>query len=149
MGITSIGNATLYIDCSASAIKKRPVVPIYQPGRIVCQLVRAPEPAFSAALIAYVEAHHPDDDSRNAACTRVPFPDKAESFPRSALGNLRNEAAWNRDPALRAWIRASRLDGFGKIVGAVDRNDQKKVAILSRIRNAVAPAAENLRRLAA
>jgi len=65
------------------------------------------------------------------------------------LANFRNEMAWSRDPVLRGWIRASRLDGFGKIVDAVPPDDVEKMAVLARIRDAAMPAAKNLRRLAA
>ena len=140
---------TLYIDCTASAVEKRPPVPIFQPGRIVCQLVRAPQPAFSAALVAYVEAHFSDDETRNALCDTVPFPDRPEDYPRTVLANLRNEGAWGRQQELRSWIRSSRLDGFGKIVDAVEPGDSDKMAVLGRIRDAAMPAFVNLRRLAA
>jgi hypothetical protein len=138
----------LYIDCTASAVERRPPVPIFQPDRIVCQLVRAPQPAFSAALVAYVEARYEDDETRNALLATVPFPDRPEDYARTVLANLRNEAAWGKDPSLRSWIRSSRLDGFGKIVDAVASDDRDKMAVLGRIRDAALPAAANLRRLA-
>lgn len=139
---------TLYVDCTASAVEKRPAVPIFQPSRIVCQLVRAPQPAFSAALVAHVEAAYAEDDARNALCGVVPFPDRPADYPRTVLANLRNEAAWARDADLRGWIRASRLDGFGKIVDSVAPDDAEKMAVLKRIRDAAGRAAVNLRRLA-
>ena len=52
-----------------------------------------------------------------------------------------------RDPALRRWIRSSRLDGFGKVVDAVRPDETDKLAVLARLRNAAMPAAANLRRL--
>lgn len=139
----------LYIDCTASAVERRPAVPIFQQDRIICQLVRAPQPAFSAALVAYVEARYDGDEIKNKLCTTVPFPDRPEDYPRSVLANMRNEAAWSRDQALRGWIRSSRLDGFGKIVDAVLPEDQDRLQVLGRIRNAAMPAAANLRRLSA
>ena len=139
----------LYVDCTASAVERRPVVPIFLPDRIVCQLVRAPQPAFSAALVAYVEARYSGDETKNALCATVPFPDRPEDYPRTVLANMRNEGVWGKDPALRAWIRASRLDGFGKIVDAVQPDDREKMAVLMRIRDAAMSAAANLRRLAA
>jgi hypothetical protein len=148
-GEVALPAGTLYIDCTASAVEKRPAVPIFQPGRIVCQLVRAPQPAFSAALVAYVEAHHEDETTANALCGTVPFPDRPQDYPRTVLANLRNEGAWAKDAELRAWIRASRLDGFGKIVDAVAPGDAEKMAVLKRIRDAAMPATANLMRLAA
>jgi hypothetical protein len=148
-GDVAMSAGTLYIDCTASAVERRPAVPIFQPDRIVCQIVRAPQPAFSAALVAYVEARYTDDAAKNALCGIVPFPDQPEDYARTVLANLRNEAAWSKDASLRAWIRASRLDGFGKIVDAVRPDDRDKMAVLARIRDAAMPAAANLRRLVA
>lgn len=140
---------TLYIDCTASAVERRPALPVFQPGLVTCQIVRAPQPAFSAALVAYVEARYPHDEARNALCSVVPFPDRPEDYPRTVLANLRNEAAWAKDAALKSWIRSSRLDGFGKVVDAVRPDDAEKIAVLGRIRDAAGPAALNLRKLAA
>lgn len=139
---------TLYIDCTATAVERRAPVPIFQPDRIVCQIVRAPQPAFSAALVAYVEARYPDDAARNALCEVVPFPDRLEDFPVTALANLRNEMAWGRDRSLRDWIRSSRLDGFGKIVASVMPDDADKMAVLRRMRAAAPAAFANLMRMA-
>ncbi|PXB00042.1 hypothetical protein DMC47_00035 [Nostoc sp. 3335mG] len=139
---------TLHIDCTASAVEQREPVPIFQDGRIVCQLVRAPQPAFSAALIAWAEAHGVDDQDRNEFCGIVPFPDHPQDYPRTLLANLRNEAAWSKRPALRSWIRASRLDGFGKLIDAAQPGDAKRMALLARLRTAAEAAAANLRRLA-
>lgn len=94
----------LYVDCTASAVERRPSVPIFQSGRITCQLVRAPQPAFSAALVGYVEARYRDDETRNALTSIVPFPDRPEDYPRTVLANFSNEAAWARDQTLRRWI---------------------------------------------
>ncbi len=138
----------LYIDCTASAVERRPAVPTFQQDRITCQLVRAPQPAFSAALVAYVEARYDSDEIKNQFCMTVPFPDRPEDYPRSVLANMRNEGAWSRDPELRSWIRGSRLDGFGKIVDAVSPDDGDRMDVLDRIRAAAMPAAVNLRRLA-
>lgn len=146
-GEVAIPAEALHIDCTASAVERREAVPIFQPGRIVCQLVRAPQPAFSAALVGYAEAHYGDDAAKNARCATVPFPDRPEDYPRTVLANFRNEAAWSRDPQLRGWIRSSRLDGFGKIVDAVRPDDRDRMAVLARIRAAAMPAAANLRRL--
>lgn len=147
-GDVAMPQEALYIDCTASAVEKRPAVPIYQPDRVVCQLVRAPQPAFSAALVAYVEAHHTNDATKNTLCRAVPFPDRPEDYARTILANLRNEAGWARNPTLRSWIRSSRLDGFGKIIDAVQPDDLEKMAVLGRIRDVAGPAAVNLRRLA-
>ncbi len=140
--------ATLFIDCTASAVDPRPNVPIFQGERIVLQLVRLPLPAFSAALVAYVEAHRDSDEQKNSLCAAVPFPYRMEDYPRSVLVGMANQGRWGQDKALRQWIRESRLDGFGKLLSAVDRQDTEKQAILARLKTQSMAAMANLSRLA-
>ena len=148
-GHVPIAPGALYIDCTASAVERRPPVPIFQDNRIVLQLVRAPQPAFSASLVAHVEAHYRDDVIKNQLCATVPLPDTVEQFPRTALANMTNEANWSKEPTLRAWINRNRLDGFGKVIAAVGEEDVEKQAILAKMREHLRPAASNLCRLAA
>jgi hypothetical protein len=56
---------------------------------------------------------------------------------------------WGEDKAMRHWIRESRLDGFGKMVAAVDRNDAEKMLLLGELRQQGAAAMANARRLMA
>ena len=139
----------LYIDCTASGITRRPSVPVFGADHITLQVVRAPAPTFSAALTAWVEAHIDDDARKNALCTPLVFPNDAQDYPRAELANLRIQAAWATEPALRRWIRDSRLDGFGKVVDEVTPDQTDKMAVLGRLRAAMRPAMANLERLAA
>ncbi len=52
---------TLCIDCTASALAPREAQPIFQDGRIVLQVFSMLLPTFSAAITAWVEAHHADE----------------------------------------------------------------------------------------
>jgi hypothetical protein len=127
---------SVFVDCTASAVERRPAVPLFQPGRIVLQMVRVPQPAFSAALAAWLEAHGGDDDARNLMAVPVPLPERVADVPRAAVVNLMNQGRWSQHPALRAWIRASRLDGFGKLIEAVELTDAAKLAVLARLKAA-------------
>jgi hypothetical protein len=147
-GHVAVVPGALYIDCTASAVERCSPVPIFQNDRIVLQLVRAPQPAFSASLVAYVEAHYSDDGFKNQLCATVPLPDTLEEFPRTALANMTNEGNWRKEAKLRDWINRNRLDGFGKIIAAVGEQDVEKQAILARMREYLRPAACNLQRLA-
>lgn len=138
----------LYVDCSASGITRRPPVPVFAPDRITLQVVRAPAPTFSAALTAWVEAHIDDEARKNALCTPLVFPDDPRDYPQAELANLRIQAVWATEPALRRWIRDSRLDGFGKVVDEVRPDETDKLAVLGRLRAAMRPAMANLERLA-
>ncbi|WP_086733663.1 NAD(P)-binding protein [Erythrobacter colymbi] len=139
----------LYIDCTASAVEVRAPQPIFQGDRIVPQLVRVPQPCFSAALIAFVEAHYEGDDAKNALCRTVPFPHSLKDYLTTNIVNLMNQGAWLGDEKLGAWIRQSRLDGFGKVAASIDRSDAAKVAVLQEMRSTAPLAVANLMRLAA
>ncbi len=140
---------TLYVDCTASAVEPREAQPIFQGDRIVPQLVRVPQPCFSAALIAFVEAHYPDDAAKSALCRTVPFPQDLRGYLTTNIVNLMNQGAWLSDEKLGAWIRRSRLDGFGKIAAVIDRSDTQRVAVLQEMRRTAPLAVQNLMRLAA
>ena len=148
-GRQAVPAGALYIDCTASAVAPRPLQPIFQGERIVLQLVRLPQPAFSAALTAYVEAHYEGDLQKNRLCATVPFPHTMDDYPRSMLVNMWNQFQWGQDKVLRAWIRDSRLDGFGKLMSGIDPQDTEKQEIVARLREQAAAAMANLPRLIA
>jgi hypothetical protein len=146
-GSTSFPANTLYVDCTASAVPPRDPVPVFQDGLITPQMVRIPQPAFSAALIAYVEANYEADAHKNSLCGAIPLPHRLSDFPRAALGNMMNQFAWGQDKTLSAWIANCRLDGFAKVIAQVSPEDTDKITILKRLRANAMPAAANLTKL--
>jgi NAD(P)-binding Rossmann-like domain len=146
-GRMAMQSGTLYIDCTASAVEPRAMQPIFQPHKIVLQLVRAPLPSFSAAMIAYVEAHYADDTQKNKLCGNVPFPHTLAGYVRTIQANMMNQAQWGQDKPLREWMRASRLDGFGKVMASADPADAEKMAILGKLRSQAMAAMGNMPRL--
>ena len=135
-GEVPVAPHTLFIDCSASAVEKLPVQPIFQADKLVLQMVRIPQPAFSAALVAFVEAHcgrtSDSNERKNQLCTPVPLPRVLQEFPRATLVAMMNQLRWGQDKALRQWIRTSRLDGFGKLIAEIDPADAEKLAVMGR-----------------
>ena len=121
-GSHALPEQTLYIDCSADGLAKRPPKPIFQGQRITLQTVRFCQQVFSAAFIAHSEVAYTDDAEKNTICTVVPHPDTAEDFIRVTLANTLNGAAWSQDPALAEWLADARLDGFSAVRGSPDEN---------------------------
>ncbi len=149
-GQVPVAPDTLFIDCTASAVRVKPLQPVFQGARIVPQLVRVPFVPFSAALIAYVEAHYGDDEAhKNRLCTPVPFTHTLAAYPRMLLMNLMNQGLWAQDKPLRDWARRSRLDGFGHLTASVDPQDADKLAVLGRLRELTPLAVANLQKLVA
>ncbi len=103
---------TLHVNCTADGLERRPVVPIWQPGKITLQSVRTCQQVFSAAFLGHIEAAYDSDETKNSLCTVVPHPDTDVDFMRSALGNMANQMVWSQDPGLKAWLAKSRLDGL-------------------------------------
>ncbi len=140
---------TLYIDCTASAVEPRPMLPVFQDNKIILQLVRAPLASFSAALIAYVEAHHDDEVQKNQLCATVPFPKNLAGYAETNLANIKNQMRWTQDKSLRQWMLQSRLDGFGKLVASVMPDDAERMAILGELRSQTMAAVSNVPKLLA
>lgn len=148
-GRVAVPPGALYIDCTASAVERRPTAPVFQPGLITLQMVRIPQPAFSAALCAFLEAAYDDDAQKNALSAPVPLPDTLDQYLTATLTNLQNQLAWSQDKRVRRWIYESRLDGFGKVVAAVAPEDAEKQAVLARLKGNAMRAAMNLQTLIA
>ncbi len=148
-GCVAMGADPLYIDCTASAVEPRKTMPIFQGEKIVLQVLRLPQPAFSAALTAYVETHFDDDNRKNQLCGSVPFPHTLDQYAMSMAVSMRNQFNWGQEQGLRQWVRQSRLDGFGKLMSGVDPQDTEKQLIMNRLREGAAGAAANLPKLMA
>jgi len=148
-GRVPVAPDTLFIDCTASAVDVRAAQPTFQGKLIVPQMLRAPLISFSAALTAYIEAHHDDEALKNRLCAPVPFPHALSDYPRTMMANMQNQFQWSQDKSLREWMRASRLDGFGKLMSGVDKDDAPKQAILARYKTQAMRAMGNLSTLTA
>jgi hypothetical protein len=148
-GRVAMAPGTVYVNCTASAVRPKANRPIFEPGRITPQLVRAPLVTFSAAVCAYVEAHYGSDDEKNALCAPVPFPHTLAGFLSTTLVGQANQLRWNQDKTLRDWMRQTRLDGFGRLTSQVSRDDAPKMAVLAELRQQMGPAMANAQRLLA
>jgi hypothetical protein len=142
------GNA-IYIDCTATAVERRPVVPQFQGDLITLQMIRVPQPAFSAALTAFIEATFDDDETKNRLGVPVPLPDGIAQYPAASLTNMMNQVAWTQNEAVRDWILNSRLDGFGKMIASVKPDEADKIAVMTEFRAQAMKAMGNIPKLMA
>ena len=137
----------IYIDCTASGAVPCPIQPVFQGDRIILQYILSPRTSLSAAMIAFVEAHSDNDAIKNALCEPVSMGDTVADYVPLILGNMANQQRQSQDSDLRAWLRASRLDGFSGLMAAVDPDDAAKLAIIQRLREAAPAAFANLTRI--
>jgi len=103
---------SVFIDCSADGLERRPLCNVFGNEKITLQSVRTCQQVFSAAFIAHIEVAFSDMDEKNKLCTPVPHPDNHIDFLRTTLANTINGAVWNASPELQHWLAKSRLDGF-------------------------------------
>jgi hypothetical protein len=109
-GTVSTRPSTLYVDCTADGLEKRPAVDVFAGDRITLQSVRGCQQVFSAGFIAHVEAVGADDTDRNALCVPVPHPNTDVDWLTMTLAEHRNEMRWLADPELPDWLASSRLN---------------------------------------
>ena len=134
----------LHVDCSAVGIPRRESVPVFQENRITLQFVRLCQPAFSAALIAHVEATVDDEAEKNRICRPIPGPNVPLDWLRMMVVELENRRCWSKLPELADWIADSRLDGVTRLIRSLDGTEAATIAHLQRYREFVRPAVEKL-----
>ena len=134
-GILPTTPGTVNVDCSASAIQNLETAPIFQDGRITLQTVRSYQPAFSAAMIGYVETTDRDQAEKNRLCGVVPLPNHDTDFPRFTAAFMLNQYNWGQQEDIRAWMRRSRLDGFTAQTQSA-KEDPERQAVMERIKAA-------------
>lgn len=139
---------TVYIDCSASAISELRSKTIFQGDTITPQTIRAYQPAFSASMIAHMEAIMPNDEKKkNELCQVVPLPNKSTDWIKMTAVNMMNQFNWGQDKELRKWMKDNRLDGFTKMISDGIKEDPNRAEILKEFKKYAMPAAMNIQNL--
>lgn len=103
-------NSALHIDATAAGLRLVPAQPIFSSRRVTLQQVRHKTPPFNAALLAFVEAHREDDESKNRICPPNPFTNDLREWGRTVARTWRTEGDWRTEPDVQAWVAASRLN---------------------------------------
>ena len=143
----TVPDGALFVDCTAPAITRNPPVPLWQGDNITLQMIRIPQPAFSAALTAFIEANFEDDEKRNALARPIPLPDAVGDYPAASLVGMMNQRAWTEEPIVRTWIAGSRLDGFSGMIAGISAEDAPRRDLLKKMRAQGPAAFANLMRL--
>jgi hypothetical protein len=138
---------TLYIDCTASAFGMRPARPVFEPGRITIQVMRANLFSMSAASIAIVEAKIEDEAQKNRLCAAMGMMDTMADWAPTMLAELEAQRVWAADPVLRQWLGGHRLTGANLRTAKKDQPDPEAKAIRQRLADATPRAVANLQKL--
>ncbi len=131
-GVRDVDGSAVYIDCTADGLGRREPTAVFSDDHISLQTVRTCQPAFSAAVIAHVEAAYPDDDTRNGFCRPVPYPHQPIDWLRMMLTFNQNQLTWFSDPDMMAWVDAARLNVLHHVTSVVsERAREKIISVLS------------------
>ncbi len=148
-GSIDLPEGTLVVDCTASAVQPRALVPVWSQRRITLQMVRTCQPTFSCALIAHLEATLDDEAQKNDLCAPVCNPYIDTDWLRMLAVSVRNRGAWSKQPAVEDWLAQARLDGIWAGPRRVQPGDTIHAAVVARYRAAAKAAMPNLQRLMA
>lgn len=120
---------TLYIDCTADGLEKRPAVPVFSSNTITLQAVRACQQVFSAAFIAHVEAAYGDDEAlKNDLCHPIPHPTLPLDWLITRIHDYTDLMRWYAEPKLAAWLAQARLDWHGKWATQLPEDPEERAA---------------------
>jgi hypothetical protein len=103
---------SLFINCSADGLERRPTTPIFADNKITLQAVRPCQQSFSAAMIGYVESMADDITRKNELCRPTPHPDSHTDFLVLMNDILSAQLLWASDAKLLSWLLESRLDAI-------------------------------------
>jgi hypothetical protein len=136
-GSVNMPIGSIVVDCSASAVgpslANGPARPVFDANLITPQFIQSHQPTFSAALIAFVEAHFADEDFKNKLCKPVPMPDTPITWLTMMAAARVNRSAWMKESKVAQWIEQSRLDGFTQMLARVQDDDTNKIEVLNRL----------------
>ena len=110
-GTVDCASDALYIDCTASAFGRPPIVPVFSGNRITIQMVRGGQMCLSASLIGHLEAAYEDEAEKNDCVSRSRCRTQRLDWALFRLADLRSGRRWASDKALRRWMAEHRLGG--------------------------------------
>jgi hypothetical protein len=101
---------TLHVHCAARALADPPVRPIFEPGRIHVQGIGWGFICYQYATIAVVEATTEGDEEKNRLCQPIRYWNEGIDYVKAFLATLTGNQVRSQHPALRAWMKSTRLN---------------------------------------
>lgn len=131
-GDVMVDGAALYVDCTADGFGTPELDRVFDGDTITLHTVRTCQPAFSAAVIAHVEAAYDDDATRNALCRPVPYPRVPRDWLRMMLSYNANQIDWFNDAGMMAWLETARLNILSHSSATVSPRAREKIVSVMR-----------------
>jgi hypothetical protein len=139
--------SSLYIDCTADGLPRRPAMPVFDTDRITLQSMRGCQQVFSAAFIAHVESAYDDDAVKNELCSAIPHPDSDLDWLRMTHGDLRNQQRWLQDADLTDWLSSARLNLLADLLPPLSDKPRIRERVVAMFRSRLTTAGEQLEAL--
>jgi NAD(P)-binding Rossmann-like domain len=141
-GRVPTGESTVHVHCASRGLRRPPLRPIFEPGRVTVQPFLWGFACFQFAMLGVVEATVDGDEEKNRLCPPIAYWDANADYLSAFLATLANERARAAHPALAAWARNTRLYPLSGI--SHYREDSTVVDARDRIRRFGIAAAANL-----
>ncbi|HEU5037986.1 MAG TPA: NAD(P)-binding protein [Nocardioides sp.] len=102
-GDVRVAPDAVVVHCAANGLKQPARIPVWQPGAITLQPVRAGFPCFGAAVTGYVEATRRDDAEKNRLCPPSSYGNTLVDWAQMNVTGFRASAAFGAEPDIRDW----------------------------------------------
>jgi hypothetical protein len=109
-GVVEVAPDALVVHCAADGLPQPERVPVWQPGVITLQPIRAGFPCFGAALAGYVEATRGDDEAKNKLCPPSPLPNTLAGWADMNVLGTRAAMSFASEPDIAAWANTVPLN---------------------------------------
>ena len=138
-GTSIVKPNTLFIDCSADGLSKRPEKKVFDGNLITLQSVRMCQQVYSAGFIGNVEANFEDQDKMNRLCQPVAHPYLVEDYLRCVIEDSENLFRWLEEASVVKWINESRIDLFSPIFNFDDPEVLGQIEVMGELTKAAIP----------
>jgi len=114
-GTVPTTEATVHVHCASRGLRRPPLRPIFEPGRVTVQPFLWGFACYQFAMLGVVEATVKSDEEKNRLCPPIAYWDANTEYLSAFLASLTNERARAAYPALASWAKETRLSPRGGI----------------------------------
>ena len=136
---------TVHVHCAARGLVRRPLRPIFEPGRVTIQPIFWGFACYQFATLGMIEAVIESDEEKNRLCTPIPYWEENDDYLSSFLATLTGNRLRAAHTTIASWTQTSRLNPLSGVAGY--RSDARVIEASERIKRFGAAAAANLQKL--
>jgi hypothetical protein len=144
-GRVATSEETVHVHCAARALMRRPLRPIFEPGRVTVQPIFWGFACYQFATLGVIEAVIESDEEKNRLCSPIPYWEENDDYLSSFLATLAGNRLRVAHASIAGWAQTSRLNPVSGVAGY--RSDPRVVEASERIKRFSAAAVANLQKL--